>query len=192
MCCLLNSDRLETKSFVSEISGRITKTIALPPAPSKRPKAYGTSSKVRLFPAPVGEDTNRSMQDRYSSIIFLWWSRNLEYRSGGLSSMFENHASLRVANFDWQLYPLGSTRTTLIALAQWTRFWVAKLAPIKYEKSFVPSESRRRTFRKSKVSRASVLGVLDVLDGLDESLLLFCGLLTPDNISVACLTMWLP
>ncbi|XP_068736898.1 uncharacterized protein [Montipora capricornis] len=43
MCCLLNSDRLETKSFVSEISGRITKTIALPPAPSKRPKAYGTT-----------------------------------------------------------------------------------------------------------------------------------------------------
>ena len=112
MCCLLNSDRLENKSFVSEISGRITKTIA-----SKRPKAYGSSSKVRLFPAPVGEDTNRSMQDRYSSIIFLWWSRNLEYPMG-LSSMFENHASLHVANFDWQLYPLGSTRTTLIGLAQ--------------------------------------------------------------------------
>ena len=30
-----------------------------------------------------------------------------------------------------------------------TRFWVAKLAPIKYEKSFVPRVSRRRTFRKS-------------------------------------------
>ena len=140
MCCLLNSDRLETKSFVSEISGRITKTIALPPAPSKRPKAYGTSSKVRLFPAPVGEDTNRFMQDRYSSIIFLWWvrlfpapvgedkqiyARQIFFNyfpligiSGGLSSMFENHASLRMANFDWQLYPLGSTRTTLIGLAQ--------------------------------------------------------------------------
>ena len=31
MCCLLHSDRLETKSFVSEISGRITKTIACHP-----------------------------------------------------------------------------------------------------------------------------------------------------------------
>ena len=50
--------RLETKSFVIEISGTITNTIALQPSPSKRPKAYGTSSKVRLLPAPVGADTN--------------------------------------------------------------------------------------------------------------------------------------
>ena len=32
-----------------------------------------------------------------------------------------------------------------------TRFWVAKLAPIKYEKSFVPRVSRRRNFRKSTI-----------------------------------------
>ena len=50
------------------VTTRITaaKETSIPPAPSKRPKAYGTSSKVRLFPAPVEEDTNRSMQDRYS------------------------------------------------------------------------------------------------------------------------------
>ena len=58
--------QLETKSFVIEISGTITNTIALQSSPSKRPKVYGTNSKVRLFPALVGADTNRSMQDRYS------------------------------------------------------------------------------------------------------------------------------
>ena len=49
--------RLETKYFMSEISGKITKTIASQSSPSKRSKAYGASSKARPFPAPVGADT---------------------------------------------------------------------------------------------------------------------------------------
>ena len=58
--------RLETKYFMSEISGKITKTIALQSSLSKRSKAYGASSKARLFQAPVGADANISLQDRYS------------------------------------------------------------------------------------------------------------------------------
>ena len=57
--------RLETKSFMSEISGTITKTIALQSSPSKRSKAYGASLKVRFFRTPGGADTNTSLQDRY-------------------------------------------------------------------------------------------------------------------------------
>ena len=58
--------RLETKYFMSEISGKNMKTLASQFSPSKRSKAYGASSKARLFPAPVGADTNISLQDRYS------------------------------------------------------------------------------------------------------------------------------
>ena len=58
--------RLETKSFMSEISGKNTKMIAWQSSPSKRSKAYGAISKARLFSAPVGGDTNISLQDRYS------------------------------------------------------------------------------------------------------------------------------
>ena len=62
--------RLETKSFMIEISGTITKTIALQSSPSKQSNAYGAISKVRLFPAPAGADTNTSLQDTYSRIVF--------------------------------------------------------------------------------------------------------------------------
>ena len=58
--------KLETKYFTSEISGNITKTITSQSSPSKRSKAYGASSKARLFPALVGADTSISLQDRYS------------------------------------------------------------------------------------------------------------------------------
>ena len=40
--------------------------------------------------------------------------------------------------FDWQLFPLGSARTTLIGLAQGPVFESLELTPIKYENSFVP------------------------------------------------------
>ena len=53
--------RLKTRSSkvaMGEISGTIMKTIALQSSPSKRSKAYGASSKVRLFPAQVGADRN--------------------------------------------------------------------------------------------------------------------------------------
>ena len=58
--------RLETRFFMSKISGTITKTIVLQSSPSKRSKLYGASSKVRLFPDPVGAGTNKSLQDRYA------------------------------------------------------------------------------------------------------------------------------
>ena len=69
---MLREFRFETWSFMREINGTITNTMALQASPNKWSKVYGASSKVRLLPAPVGADTKTSFPDRYASIVFLW------------------------------------------------------------------------------------------------------------------------
>ena len=100
---ILRQLRLETKYFTSEISGKITNTIASQSSPSKQSKAYGATSKARLFPAPVGADTNISLQDIFLNCFPLIVAQF--GISGGLSSSVESQASLRMANFDYNSTP---------------------------------------------------------------------------------------
>ena len=92
--------RLETKYFMSEISDKITKTIASQSSPSKRSKAYGASSKARLFPYSSSWSRHKHISARQ---IFLNCFPLVVAQfgiSGGLSSSVESQALLRMANFD--------------------------------------------------------------------------------------------
>ena len=84
--------RLETKSFVIEISGTITNTIALQSSPSKRPKAYGTSSDFsHLW-------LEQTQTDLCKTDVLEFFSSDSRVIRNTLH--VGSHASLRVANFD--------------------------------------------------------------------------------------------
>ena len=104
---------------MSEISRKITKTIAWQSSPSKRSKAYRASSKAKLI------SLRQIFLNCFPLIVAQFGT------SGGLSSSVESQASLRMANFDLQFYPLSLSPGIHEDYSDWsssaTHFWVAKI-----------------------------------------------------------------
>jgi len=51
-------------------------------SPFKQSNAYRASLKVKLFPAPVGAETNTSLPDRHAYTVFFWYPVGFEASFG--------------------------------------------------------------------------------------------------------------
>ena len=136
--------RFETWSIMRGISGTITKMMALKCSQTKVESAWSLLKSHTFTSSGWSKHKNISPWQ----ICFDCLPLNILQLLSVLQ--WTSHVSMRLITCEWQLYPQGSIRTTLIDLSTVTHFLVAKTGTNQVWKVLHPPpyQITRRTFLK--------------------------------------------